>query len=202
MSASFWIILLAVFLYGMVHSILASIRAKALTRQWFGVNTDRWFRLFYNFVALVTLLPVLFLPILLIDRTLYRIPMPWMALTLLLQASALGMLALGLSQTSISAFIGLRQLLFRPEGHPSRFITNGLYRWVRHPLYTAGLIFIWLMPVMSCNLLALNIGLTLYICVGAIFEERKLQQEFGDRYSQYKAHTPMFIPGLRWRSDK
>ena len=201
MSASFWIVLLAVLIYGMIHSILASIQAKAITRQWFGAQTDRWFRLFYNFVALVTLLPVLFLPILLIDKTLYRIPMPWMVLTLLVQTAAVVVLVVGLWQTGIGSFIGLRQLLFRPVEYPSRFITSGLYGWVRHPLYTSGLIFVWLMPVMTCNLLALNIGLTLYIYVGAILEERKLQLEFGDRYKHYKLQTPMFVPGLRKRSD-
>ena len=76
-------------------------------------------------------------------------------------------------------------------------MTGGLYRYVRHPLYTAGLVFIWLLPIMTCNLLALNIGLTAYIIVGAYFEERKLLLEFGDAYAEYRQQTPMLIPGLR-----
>jgi protein-S-isoprenylcysteine O-methyltransferase Ste14 len=73
---------------------------------------------------------------------------------------------------------------------------RGLYRWVRHPLYTAGLMFIWLSPVMSQNSLVVYIGITVYIIVGALFEERKLEREFGQEYARYKAITPMLIPGL------
>jgi protein-S-isoprenylcysteine O-methyltransferase Ste14 len=72
-----------------------------------------------------------------------------------------------------------------------------MYRWVRHPLYTAGLLIIWLFPIMTCNLLALNIGMTLYILLGAVLEERKLEREFGEAYAQYKSRTPMLIPFLR-----
>ena len=77
--------------------------------------------------------------------------------------------------------------------------SDGLYRWVRHPLYTAGLMFIWLAPLMSVNLLALNLGFSLYIVVGAYIEERKLVAEFGPAYTAYQRETPMLVPGLRVR---
>jgi protein-S-isoprenylcysteine O-methyltransferase Ste14 len=75
-------------------------------------------------------------------------------------------------------------------------VTGGFYKYARHPLYTAGLIFIWLLPSMTCNLLALNIGLTVYLFVGAYFEERKLLLEFGEAYAEYRRRTPMFVPFL------
>jgi protein-S-isoprenylcysteine O-methyltransferase Ste14 len=50
---------------------------------------------------------------------------------------------------------------------------------------------------MTFNLLALNLGLTLYIIIGAYFEERKLLLEFGGAYTEYRQKTPMLIPGLR-----
>jgi protein-S-isoprenylcysteine O-methyltransferase Ste14 len=59
------------------------------------------------------------------------------------------------------------------------------------------MLFTWLIPVMSCNLLALNIGLTVYILIGANFEERKLRRVFGQEYGDYQAKTAMFIPGLK-----
>jgi len=39
------LIILAVFLYGLVHSILALPWAKARAHQWFGPTADRWYRL-------------------------------------------------------------------------------------------------------------------------------------------------------------
>jgi protein-S-isoprenylcysteine O-methyltransferase Ste14 len=50
---------------------------------------------------------------------------------------------------------------------------------------------------MAWNLLALNLGLTAYILIGAYFEERKLMLEFGESYAEYREHTPMHIPGLK-----
>ncbi|NOH03709.1 MAG: isoprenylcysteine carboxylmethyltransferase family protein [Chloroflexi bacterium] len=75
-------------------------------------------------------------------------------------------------------------------------MTRGLYRLVRHPLYTFSLVFIWLTPVMSQNSLALYTGATLYLLIGAYFEERKLLRDFGEAYAEYKRKTPMLIPGL------
>jgi protein-S-isoprenylcysteine O-methyltransferase Ste14 len=197
MTISFWLIILAVLGYGLLHTLLASLEIKAHARNWFGSRTDRVYRLAYNFIAIFTLLPILFLPVLLVDEELYQIPFPWVILTLSVQALAVIILVAGLRQTGISSFIGFRQFLLPEDTSPPRLITNGLYRYVRHPLYTAGLAFIWLLPIMTWNLLALIIGLTAYIIIGAYFEERKLLNEFGDAYAEYRLRTPMLIPGLR-----
>lgn len=149
----------------------------------------------------MTLLPVLILPVVLVDKVLYRIPAPWSWLTIIIQAAALVLLVVGVSQTGAMSFLGFRQLLTGTDEPASRLVVDGLYRYVRHPLYFAGLVIIWLMPVMSCNLLALNIGLTLYILIGAFFEERKMLQDFGETYADYRRRTPMLIPGFRLRNN-
>ncbi len=77
---------------------------------------------------------------------------------------------------------------------PGTLIVTGLYRWVRHPLYTAGLLLIWLTPVMTTSILALNLSLTLYIIVGSRLEERRLLAEFGQAYADYQAAVPGLIP--------
>ena len=138
---------------------------------------------------------MLALPALLTDKGLYSIPSPWIYLTLAGQLLAVVALVIGLLQTGVWSFLGLRQLIRSAEG-PYTFNVTGLYRYVRHPLYTAGLVFIWLTPVMTFNLLALNLGLTIYLVVGAMFEERKLRREFGEAYARYQDRTPMLVPGL------
>jgi protein-S-isoprenylcysteine O-methyltransferase Ste14 len=147
-------------------------------------------RIAYNFIAIFTLLPSLFLPVFLVDKEIYTIHFPWVVVTLIIQALAVILLIIGLHQTSISSFLGLRQMLLPEVTNPPRLVTGGLYHYVRHPLYTCGLVFIWLLPIMTWNLLALNIGLTAYIFIGAYFEERKLLLEFGDVYADYRQHTP------------
>jgi protein-S-isoprenylcysteine O-methyltransferase Ste14 len=135
------------------------------------------------------------------DQVLYRIPAPWVYLSVTGQVAAIVMLAVGVLQTDTLSFVGLRQLI-EGEQRESQLVTRGLYRWMRHPLYTAGLLFIWLTPVMSQNSLVVTIAATIYIIVGAIFEERKLKHEFGQAYERYKAETPMLIPGLKFGRNK
>jgi protein-S-isoprenylcysteine O-methyltransferase Ste14 len=202
MTTGFWIILISFLLYGLIHSWLASLRIRSQVRRRFGPSTDRVFRLLYNLIAFITLLPILLLPIFFVDKVLYRIPYPWIGLTIGLQALSIFALLYGLLQTGVMSFLGLRQLISTTRDNSTKFVTNGLYRWVRHPLYTAGLLIIWLFPIMTCNFLALNIGITAYIIIGALLEERKLEGEFGEAYVEYKKSTPMLIPFIRFPSIK
>jgi protein-S-isoprenylcysteine O-methyltransferase Ste14 len=130
-----------------------------------------------------------------IDTKIYTIPYPWIILTVIIQLLAVVALIAGLQQTGISSFLGLRQVFLPEDTQPPQLVTGGLYRFVRHPLYTAGLVIIWLLPIMTWNLLALNIGLTAYILIGATFEERKLLSQFGEEYADYRRKTPMLVPG-------
>ena len=185
--------LVAMALYGLVHSLLASQSVKRKLRDVFGKSADRWYRLIYNLIAVVTLLPILAMPVLVPGRHLYTISPPWLWLTLLLQAIAGIAILAGLLQTSLSDFLGIAQPFGRPSGQ-DELVTDGLYRWVRHPLYTAGLVIIWLVPRMTTTLLALNLGITAYLFIGSIFEERKLVDEYGEEYERYRRNVPRMIP--------
>jgi methanethiol S-methyltransferase len=191
-----WLIL-SVLLWGLLHSFLASLKAKELIRHWLGDRDVRFYRLVYNVFAGVSFLPVLAIAALTPDRRLYIVPLPWSGLMALGELLAVAALAIGFRQTDALEFLGLRQLSDPVERRPGRLVTGGLYRYVRHPLYSAGLAFIWLMPLMTVNVLAINIALTVYVVTGAYFEERKLRREFGQVYADYMAVTPMFIPFLK-----
>lgn len=82
MTNTFWIILLTTILYGMVHSLLASWWMREQARRWFGTGINRWFRVIFNFLAVMLLLPVVILPVVLIDKQIYTIRMPWRLLSL------------------------------------------------------------------------------------------------------------------------
>ena len=191
----FWLIL-SVLLWGLVHSIMASLRFRAKLRNFFGEDVMRFYRLFFNIFSVITLIPVLWLVYILPDKPFYEIPVPWIYLTLFGQAlSALGEIV-GLFQTDVWEFAGLRQIIAPHEEGEKTLVIKGLYHYMRHPLYTFGLLFVWLTPVMSVNSLILYITLTLYIIVGVYFEERKLLREFGEAYAEYKKNTPMLIPRI------
>jgi methanethiol S-methyltransferase len=198
-QTGFWWILLAWAVYGALHSLLASASAKALAERRLGQGVTRYYRLLYNIVVTLTLLPLLALVVLSPDLEISRITFPWLALTLLIEGvSGLGILA-GLLQTGVMRFLGLAQITGSPDfGGPSKLEISGLYRYVRHPLYLFGLLIIWFLPLMTWNILAFNLGATLYILIGIQFEERKLLKEFGQAYADYQQHVPMLIPWTKF----
>lgn len=189
---SIFILLLALALWGVVHSFLASHLAKDLVHLKAG-SMD-FYRLAYNIFAAISFLPILYLMTTLPDQLAYEIPTPWNWVMFGGQLLSAILLVTAFLQTDLLSFIGLRQLF--EEEKSGALVTHGLYRVVRHPLYTFGLLFIWLMPTVSQNSLAIYIGATIYTLVGAFFEERKLLREFGGEYAAYKQKTPMLIPGM------
>lgn len=195
------VLVLSVVVWGVVHSVLASVGAKDWLQRAVGKSGMRFYRLAYNAFSAISFIPILWLMAILPDHMLYQVPAPWMYLLLAGQVAAAILLAVGVLQTDTFSFIGLRQL-FDDGEQPPHLVTRGLYRWVRHPLYSAGLLFIWLTPVMSENSLIVFIAATIYIFVGALFEERKLRREFGAAYMEYKAVTPMLIPGFIFGRNK
>jgi protein-S-isoprenylcysteine O-methyltransferase Ste14 len=197
----FWLIL-SVLIWGALHSTLASLKAKELAHRWFGPAADRFYRLAYNLFALASFGPVLVIIFLTPDRQLYLVPLPWMALMIAGQLLAMVALVVGFLQMDVWEFVGLRQTTGSLSSRGGELLISGLYRHVRHPLYTAGLAFIWLMPLMTANVLAINIALSLYVVIGAWFEERKLMHEFGEAYAAYQRQTPMLVPFLRFRRNK
>lgn len=188
-------ILLSLLLWGIIHSILASLFFKTFLANTFGKSLMRGYRLFYNFFSLLTFLPILYLVATLPDAPLYTIPAPISYAMILGQGLAAMLLLVGVLQTDTLYFVGLRQLF--EEEKPAKFVTSGLYRLVRHPLYTAGLLFLWLSSQVTVNSFTLYVAATIYIFIGAYFEERKLLREFGVAYVEYKARTPMLIPWVK-----
>ncbi len=193
-----FLLVLSVLVWGFIHSLTASHPFKAFVRRIAGTRADRYYRLAYNAVSILTLLIVLIIAILTPDRTLYVVPFPWVAILIVVEMLAVAALIIGFLQTDALEFLGVRQVTAAGDRkQATRLVKDGLYSYVRHPLYAAGLLFIWALPLMTARVLVINLALTVYVVVGAYFEERKLRQKFGVEYSRYSAVTPMFIPFLK-----
>ncbi len=194
---------LALAAFAIPHSLLASHTAKRRARRWLGQRrADGVYRLFYNVVAGLSLLPALALAAVLPSPTLWHWPTPLRFITIPVQAAASLALFISVWQVDLARFIGVRQIgrLLSGEAEPRdppSLRTDGVYSWVRHPLYFFSLVVLWLMPVMTLNLLAFNLGATLYFWIGSIYEERKLVSEFGEGYRAYQARVPRLFPWPR-----
>lgn len=80
-----WLIL-SIALWGLVHSLMASLRFKALLENLLGAKSLRFYRLFYNIFSVISFVPILWLMRVLPDNILYQIPAPWYYLVLFGQA--------------------------------------------------------------------------------------------------------------------
>jgi protein-S-isoprenylcysteine O-methyltransferase Ste14 len=194
---SIFVLVLVIAIWGIVHSVLASPFIKDMMHGMLGAGFMRLHRLGYNAFSVLTFLPIVYLVVTLPDQPLYSIPAPWSYLMLAGQGLSALLLLVGVLQTDTLSFIGLEQL-FTSEEKPSQLVTRGLYRYMRHPLYTFGLLTIWFSSTVTINSLTVYIAATIYTLVGALFEERKLLREFGQAYADYKKVTPMIIPGLKF----
>jgi protein-S-isoprenylcysteine O-methyltransferase Ste14 len=195
-------IVIASILWGLGHSFLASHVFKRFVRKLFGSEAFyRLYRLAYNLFSLASFSPLFLMLVIFPDRLLYSIPAPWVYVTTIIQGMAVFALIAGVMQTGPLEFAGISQLTpMYDDLKPTRLVIDGLYARVRHPLYTAGLVFIWFSQDMTLNRLVLWAVFSFYIVIGAYFEERKLLNEFGAEYTEYKARTPMLIPS--WPKDK
>lgn len=76
----------------------------------------------------------------------------------------------------------------------SGFIVDGPYLWIRHPIYTFTIIFIWSSPDITSDRLLFNTLWSLWIIAGSYFEEKNMILEFKEEYRHYQKAVPMLIP--------
>jgi protein-S-isoprenylcysteine O-methyltransferase Ste14 len=189
---SAWFILIAFAGYGVVHSLMASLGFKDFVYGLMGELAERYYRMVFNLFSFFTLLPILALPLTIPDVPLYTIPDPWSSVTLAVQGISLALLIYSLFQTGAFEFVGLSQMVGIKA--KDKLNTRGLYRYMRHPLYTFSMLFLWLTPVMTRNLAVLYLSFTLYFVIGALVEERKMVRLFGQAYVDYQVKVGMFFP--------
>ncbi|MDZ7918192.1 MAG: isoprenylcysteine carboxylmethyltransferase family protein [Rhodococcus sp. (in: high G+C Gram-positive bacteria)] len=95
--------------------------------------------------------------------------------------------------------LGLRQayreyVIRIPDATADRLQVHGPYRLVRHPLMTGLLLTFWAASEMTVGHLLWAGGLTGYILLGTVLEERDLVARFGHSYRAYAARVPAFFP--------
>ena len=95
---------------------------------------------------------------------------------------------------------GLKAVFGTPREKPE-LISTGVFRVIRHPIYTGALLFylgaiLMTLSLASAALWILIIAFYIYI---SKYEERLLKEEFGNDYLEYKKKTGMLFPKLRSR---
>ncbi|MCD4673421.1 MAG: isoprenylcysteine carboxylmethyltransferase family protein [Anaerolineaceae bacterium] len=202
MRTGFWWVLLAVAVYGVIRSGLASWRTRKLAKRVLGEKIYQAYRLFLTLVIIIGGLGLIYLVDTLPDVKIYHLGLPWVLLTIPVQVLCFAGALASLNQTDIWDLTGIRRLFCPEKEEPPTLVISGMYYWVRHPLYVCALLFVWLMPVMTWNILAFNIGITIAITIGVLQEEKRLLKNFGEEYAEYQKRVPMLFPGFWLKKPK
>jgi protein-S-isoprenylcysteine O-methyltransferase Ste14 len=91
------------------------------------------------------------------------------------------------------------KIIFEEHRDPPRVIDTGLFSLVRHPSYLSALLIYvgFFFTTLSLSSLLLLICIFLFYDFIARFEEKKLQEAFGEAYTSYKKKTPKWFPRIR-----
>ncbi|MEM9775476.1 MAG: NnrU family protein [Chloroflexota bacterium] len=196
-------LILSFLFFAVLHSITAAQWFKDRVVGLFGLGVYKGFyRLFYSAVSVLTLLPFVYFYFQLPDQPLYTIPFPWLWLFALVQMAGLLGLVLSVLQSGALAFVGISQLIDYMSGRDvgqgsglgETLVVHGLYRYMRHPLYTFSMLLLWANPWMTRNNLILTILISAYFIIGSYIEENRLTSDFGESYSRYKGTVARFVP--------
>ena len=186
-----------------LHSAMISVSVTEYLHKRLG-STFRFYRLFFNVVSALTLIPV----VLYASSARTEPKFCWDGYMRITQVLLLGTAALlfflGACRYDAAQFLGFRQIR---EGTSSKGITDageldtsGVLSIVRHPWYLATMLLIWARQL-DISAILVNAILTSYLIAGTYLEEEKLVREFGEKYRAYQKKVSMLIP-YKWLKSK
>jgi protein-S-isoprenylcysteine O-methyltransferase Ste14 len=176
-------------IFAVVHSGLAS----GMVMRGIGAKMGKYYRPVYSLIVLVVLLLLIHYHFAAIDTILWR---PHWVVKIIAAALILsGLAAIIVSLwNNLLAHSGIATLLGTEL--PKGFEQDGLHKYVRHPLYTGVLFFLWgvFTGYPYLNNLVSAVCFTLYFFAGIYFLEKKLVLEFGEEYRKYKTKVNIIFP--------
>jgi len=187
--------------FALMHSLTASHSFKSKLFR-LSPKLKAWYRVLYNLVSLAIIgLWWITLPN---DSILYKLTGFYFFLLISLQIVFAGLFLKSIFVQNGKVFLGIKQILsniregklpnYLDEPRRGKLVTTGLYRYMRHPMYTFAMLVLICSPVMTMNLLYSIIIFALYFWIGSYFEERNLTKRFGEDYRVYQKEVPRFIP--------
>jgi len=199
-SAKYLYVVLVWVLWCTLHSALISITVTEFAKKKLG-GSFRFYRLFYNVVSLVTLIPLVYYSHMLREAPVFRWEGPLVIVQVFLLVVSIYLFVSGGKHYSWARFLGISQVKAGSSlADSSTFVVSGIHRIIRHPWYLGGILIVWAQD-MSVSTILINMVIGVYFMIGAVLEERKLVIEFGEKYREYQQSVSMLFP-WRWLKAK
>ena len=181
--------------FGVVHSVFAGVAAKRRLDSLFGA----YYRLAYNLWAGLHIAAVWALGGALIGDQPYDLEPGVAGAMTGIGVLGVVVLVLALREYDLGRFSGMAKIRAQMKGitlsEDEPLITGGLHLFVRHPLYLGVYLILWGHATGDFGLATAVWG-SVYLVIGAAFEDRKLLALYGDEFRDYKDRIPAVIP---WR---
>jgi methanethiol S-methyltransferase len=180
-------------LYYGSHSYLAALNIKRIFQGFMG-SAYKWYRLLYSIVFTAGFLAILLYAGTIMPQYLLDPSVGMEYIGYMLATFGTIICVKSMKGISVTRFIGLSPQDDLRENN--ELVLDGLYRWVRHPLY-AGMILVFLgyfffLPTLAS--VVHLIALLVYVPIGIYFEEKKLITLHGQAYIDYQKAVPPLIP--------
>ena len=157
------------------------------------------YRLVYNFLAVILLIPLLWF----MHQNPGVLIWQWPGLAAWLMkgftvAAILGFIW-SLKSYDNGVFLGITQWRNRhtDSTDPDSLYISTLHRFVRHPWYFFFLVILWTQDLHLTQLFVYSL-ISVYFVIGSRMEERKLIAHYGKTYEEYCRQVPGLIP-LPWK---
>jgi protein-S-isoprenylcysteine O-methyltransferase Ste14 len=178
--------------YALIHTGLASGIATRFAQRLMG-RAAKYYRAVYSLLVLITLLILIHYHFDAIDTILFR--PHWV------EKIIAGILIIGgfvviviclweyiMPYSGFDVIFGMERTLDLP--------LTGLHAYVRHPLFTGAIVFIWgvFLGYPYMNNLISAVCLTVYAFIAVYFAEKRAIGKYGDAYQQYSLKVPALVP--------
>jgi protein-S-isoprenylcysteine O-methyltransferase Ste14 len=107
----------------------------------------------------------------------------------------LGLVVLIIASTTfnLKEFLGFENSMEKTQ---TQLVTKGIYKFMRHPLYTGTILLLsgYFLYAPTLSVLIFLILTFIYIEIGSRLEEKKLLIEFGNEYAEYCKVVKRYFP--------
>ena len=103
---------------------------------------------------------------------------------------------LGLLLVTAAYLIRSGHVVVKHEQRPSGVVSTGAFQYVRHPLYLGSIMFYLGLSVATASLFAIALVVVIFLFYNYIasYEEKILEERFGEQYRNYKNRTGKWMP--------